>query len=184
MQIWIPVAVAVLGVTFGVGLFARITAAISRRRAPRALALVRQALSRRLPDEARRLLPSAFYMPVSGRYQPEDAAVALQTLSAFEDTMGAYRLSAGIITQDLREALERCAGRGTPVPWRLIGAFMRVLWAVAPLGAPVMTIIRAESQRAAQEEGEYWEDEDGEPREAQLIPVALAPSRGADLARK
>jgi hypothetical protein len=154
--------------------FARINASIARRLAPRALALVREALARRVPDEARRLLPSAFFMPVSGRYSPEDAAVALGVLSAFEETMGTYRLGAALITQDLRDALERCVRRGTRVPWRLIGPFMSVLWSVAVPHAPLPKIIREASKRAALQEGELWEDEDDLPM-AQILPRGMAP---------
>src|SRR6185369_10376585 len=131
MPPWLVFTALAAVLMLGVGVYARINASIARRRAPRALAMVREALARRLPDDARRLLPSAFYVPVSRRYAPEDAAVALGVLSAFEETMGTYRLSAGIITQDLRDALEHCGRHETRVPWRFIGPFMSVLWAVA-----------------------------------------------------
>jgi len=168
------VAALAAALMFIVGVYARINATLARRRAPRALALVREALARRVPDEACRLLPSAFYMPISGRYSPEDAGVALGLLSAFEETMGTYRLSAAIITQDLREALERCARRGTRVPWRLIGPFMSVLWSASVPGAPLPKIIREAAARAAQQEGELWEDED-DLQMAEILPRAMAP---------
>jgi hypothetical protein len=171
---WIVIAALAAALLFIVGLYARINASLARRRAPRALALVREALARRMPDEARRLLPSGFYMPISGRYSPEDAAVALGLLSAFEETMGTYRLSAAIITHDLREALERCARRGTRVPWRLIGRLMSVLWSVSVPNAPLPKIIREAAARAAQQEGELWEDED-DLQMAQILPRAMAP---------
>lgn len=175
MNSWIPLAATALGLMFVVGLFARVSATLARRRAPRALALVREALGRRLPDEARRILPSAFYMPVSGRYSREEAAVALGVLSAFEETMGTYRLRTAIITQDLREALERCAKRGTRVPWRLIGPFVSLLWAVAPAHAPLSKIVRQAAERAAHEEGELWEGEE-ELQMAEVLPRGLAPA--------
>ncbi len=174
MPPWMIIAALAAVIMFGVGAFARINASIARRRAPRALALVREALARRLPDEARRLLPSAFYMPISGHYSPEDAAVALGVLSAFEEIMGTYRLGAALITLDLRDALEHCARRGTRVPWRLIGPFMSVLWAVAVPHAPLPKIIREASARAAQQEGELYEDE-GDLRMAQILPRSMAP---------
>jgi len=174
MPPWMIIAGLAAVIMFGVGVFARINASIARRRAPRALALVREALARRLPDEARRLLPSAFYMPVSGRYSPDDAAVALGVLSAFEETMGTYRLSAAIITQDLRDALEHCARHGTRVPWRFIGPFMSVLWSVAVPHAPLPKILREASAQAAQQEGELYEDED-DLRMAEILPRSMAP---------
>jgi len=172
---WIPFVAVALGLMFGVGLFARVTAALARRRAPRALALVREALARRLPDEARRLLPSAFFMPISGRYSPGEAAVALGVLTAFEETLGTYRLHGATITQDLRDALERCVRQGKPVPYRLIGPFMSLLWAIAPTHAPLAKIVRQATERAAHEEGEIWEDEE-ELRIAEVLPRELAPA--------
>jgi len=177
-------AAVATAVTFGLSLHAWIRSSLARRRAPRALAAVREALARRLPDEARRLLPSAFHVPFSGRYLPEEAVVALQALHAFEETMGTYRLNAAGITRDLREALERCARRGARVPWRLIGPFMSVLAAASLQDAPLKKLMRDATLRAVRARREFLSgDGDEAPLMVEVLP-SLAPAGGVPPATK
>lgn len=184
---WTAIAAAAAvatAVTFGLSLHAWIRSTLARRRAPRALAAVREALARRSPEGARRWLPSAFHVPLSGRYRPEEAVVALQALSAFEETMGTYRLNAAAVTRDLREALEWCARRGARVPWRLIGPFLNVLAATAPPDAPLKKLLRDATLRAARARRELQNgDGDAAPLMVEVLP-SLAPARGVPPATK
>lgn len=177
-------AAVATAVTFGLSLHAWMRSTLARRRAPRALAAVREALARRSPDEARRFLPSAFHVPFTGRYQPEEAVVALQALSAFEETMGTYRLNAAGVTRDLREALEWCVRRGARVPWRLIGPLTNVLAAAALPGAPLKKLIRDATLRAARARRELQNgDGDAAPLMVEVLP-SLAPVGGVPPATK
>jgi hypothetical protein len=177
--LWTTAAAVATAVTSGLGLHAWLRSTLARRRAPRALASVREALARRDPDEARRLLPSAFHVPLSGRYRPEDAAVALAALNAFEETMGTYRLNAAAVTRDLREALEHCGRRGTRVPWRLIGPVLNVLARVAVADAPLKKVLRHATLRAARARREWQNDADAAPLMVEVLP-SLAPVGGGE----
>lgn len=169
---------AVLFALFLVGLVARLFAALERRRAPRALQAALAALKEARLDDVSRLLPFAFHLPVNGRYAPADAATALGALDLFEGWAAAHRSEgAGIITQDLREALERAGQHDAAVPGRLGRRFKRLLWALAAKGADRPALLTAAREQAAQEEGEHWEDEDGEVRMAQLVLPAAEPVR-------
>lgn len=160
----------VLFALFAVGVGARVLAAIERCRAPLALHAGLVALAGSRLDDVRRLLPFTFSIPIDGRYEAAGAATAAGALDLFERWVAALRLEGGeLITEDLRDALERAARRDAAVPGALSRRFKRLLWALAAKGAVPSVLIAAASEEAAQEEGQYWEDEDGEVRMAQRV---------------